>query len=76
MDEATASLDNLTEQELMQAINNAASGRTVIMIAHRLSTVRNCDQLYFLEEGRVEASGTYEELIKVHPEFRRMTVAV
>jgi len=42
------------------------------MIAHRLSTVRDCDQLFFLKESRLEAQGTYEELCAVHSDFQRM----
>lgn len=72
MDEATSALDNETENHVMQALEALKGDRTIIMIAHRLSTVRDCDQLFFLKEGRVEAHGTYDELCTLHSDFRRM----
>ena len=62
MDEATSALDNKTEDSVMQAIQNLKQDRTIIMIAHRLSTVENCDRLYFLTEGRLEGVGSFDEL--------------
>jgi len=70
LDEATSALDNLTEQAVMEAVNNLGGDITVIMIAHRLSTVRQCDQIYLLEQGELKASGTYEELLEKSSEFR------
>lgn len=70
MDEATSSLDNKTESLVMNALEILKKGRTFIMIAHRLSTVQQCDRLYFLEHGEVVASGTYEELKDEHIAFR------
>ena len=72
MDEATSALDNETENEVMRALESLKGDRTIIMIAHRLSTVRACDCLFFLKEGRLEAHGTYEELRALHGDFRRM----
>jgi len=72
MDEATSSLDNITERSLMQAMHRLKKERTVIMIAHRLSTVQDCDRLYFLRDGRIEAEGTYDELRERHSAFREM----
>ncbi len=72
LDEATAALDNATERRLMAAIEQAKSGRTLIMIAHRLSTVRNCDRIFFIKAGQVAAAGTYDELIDTCPEFREL----
>ncbi|MBS9475985.1 ABC transporter ATP-binding protein [Ancylobacter radicis] len=72
LDEATAALDNATERRLMAAIEEAKSGRTLVMIAHRLSTVRNCDRIFFVKAGRVAAVGTYDELIATCPEFREL----
>jgi ATP-binding cassette subfamily C protein len=72
MDEATSALDNETENEVMKAIDSLKGNRTLIMIAHRLSTVRKCNRLYFLKDGYIEASGTYEELKNIHSDFRRM----
>lgn len=72
MDEATSALDNETEGLVMQALRELQQNRTVIMIAHRLSTVRQCDRLYYLEDGRVAASGSYDELSRANARFRRM----
>jgi ABC-type bacteriocin/lantibiotic exporter with double-glycine peptidase domain len=63
LDEATSALDIHTEQVVMEAINHLSHAMTVILIAHRLNTLRQCDQIYLLEGGRVKASGTYQELI-------------
>jgi len=72
MDEATASLDNITESYVIQAIDRLRGDRTVIMIAHRLSTVRNCDLIFFLDKGKVVASGSYSQLLDSCPTFCRM----
>lgn len=72
LDEATSALDNLTEQAVMQAIDNLSNHITIILIAHRLSTVRQCDQIYLLERGTVAANGTFEELIRANGRFRSM----
>ena len=62
-DEATSSLDSLTEQSIMSALGQATRGRTSILIAHRLSTVVNCDQILVLESGRVAEQGTHQQLL-------------
>jgi ATP-binding cassette subfamily C protein len=72
MDEATSDLDNETESRVMDALNNLKENRTFVMIAHRLSTVRDCDQLFFLKKGRIVARGTYEELCAARKDFREM----
>jgi len=69
LDEATAALDNATEARLMAAVADARGGRTLIMIAHRLSTVRDCDIIYFLKAGQIIASGSYDELLSSSAEF-------
>jgi len=71
-DEATAALDNLTEHAVMDAVHALASRKTIILIAHRLSTVRDCDKIFYLQQGRVAAAGTYDELLAESPEFRRL----
>ena len=70
-DEATAALDNQTEREVTSAIAALHGTRTLIVIAHRLSTVQDCDRLVFLQGGRVAATGTYNELLG-NPGFRSM----
>ena len=57
MDEATSALDSLTEQAVMDAVNNLRNKITIILIAHRLSTVRQCDQIYLLDSGQLKAKG-------------------
>jgi len=72
LDEATSALDNLTEQAVMEAVNNLGQDITIILIAHRLSTVRQCDQIYLLDRGEVHASGTFEELTSSNQYFATM----
>ena len=71
-DEATSSLDNATEAEVTNAIEALHGLKTLIVIAHRLTTVQHCDRLVFLVDGRVSACGTFAELLQRSPEFRRM----
>jgi ABC-type multidrug transport system fused ATPase/permease subunit len=72
LDEATSALDNLTEQAVMEAIDILSYDVTIIMIAHRLSTVRRCDHIYLLERGEVTARGTYDELNASSKRFAAM----
>ena len=72
MDEATAALDNTTEREFMFALESMTEQKTMIMIAHRLSTVKNCDRLYLIKNGMVSDSGTYDELISKNKDFQIM----
>lgn len=72
LDEATSALDNLTERAVMDAVHNLGGKKTIIMIAHRLSTVRDCDVIFMLENGQVVAQGTYEALEETNDTFRRM----
>jgi ABC-type multidrug transport system fused ATPase/permease subunit len=69
-DEATSALDNTTEQSVMHAIDSLDRNLTVIMIAHRLSTVKRCDVIYELEMGRVVAQGSFDELLESSATFR------
>ncbi len=75
MDEATSALDNATEATVVAAVEALKGDRTIVMIAHRLSTVRRCDRIVFLKDGRVDAVGSYDELVAGHAEFARMTRA-
>jgi ATP-binding cassette, subfamily B, bacterial PglK len=72
MDEATAALDNETERSFMDSIELLSGELTVILIAHRISTVKNCDNIFFLSNGRLAASGTYDSLLSTNAEFRQM----
>jgi ABC-type multidrug transport system fused ATPase/permease subunit len=62
LDEATSALDTLTERGVMEAVEALHGAKTLVIIAHRLSTVANCDLLYRLENGRIEQSGSYAEI--------------
>jgi ABC-type multidrug transport system fused ATPase/permease subunit len=73
LDEATSALDNITEQSIMNAINNLGKEVTIILIAHRLSTVKNCDIIFLLEKGELKDQGTYEELSKSSALFKKMS---
>jgi len=72
LDEATSALDSATEQSVMNAIEELNSDLTILIIAHRLTTVRHCDIIVELENGRVVAQGTYEKLIECSASFRRL----
>lgn len=72
MDEATSALDNITERVVMEAVQNIRADKTVILIAHRLSTVKSCDTIFLLERGRLLAQGSYDELLAGNEVFRRM----
>jgi ABC-type multidrug transport system fused ATPase/permease subunit len=76
LDEATSALDNLTEQAVMEAVHNLGHEITIILIAHRLSTVRQCDQIYLLQRGEVKASGTYDQLVASSQQFAALAGGV
>jgi ATP-binding cassette, subfamily B, bacterial PglK len=75
MDEATSALDSRTEKYIIDSIDRLKKGRTIIIVAHRLTTVENCDTLYIIKDGTVNGSGSYEELIKNSNEFKQMVNA-
>jgi len=70
LDEATSALDNLTESAVMKEIHKIGNKKTVILIAHRLTTLKECDVIFLLNNGKLEAQGTYDELIKSNDQFR------
>ena len=70
-DEATSSLDNVTEQNVMNAVNKIGKDLTIIIIAHRLSTVKKCDKIFLLEKGELIGQGTFEELVQFNENFRK-----
>ena len=74
MDEATSALDNITERVVMEAVQNIRNDKTVILIAHRLSTVKDCDTIFLMEHGKLSAQGTYDELVASNETFRKMAV--
>jgi len=70
LDESTSSLDGKNEQMMREAIDKVAADRTLLIIAHRLSTVVDCDQIVVLEQGKVIGTGTHSELVKSTPLYR------
>lgn len=72
MDEATSALDNETEHKITQTINRISQEITVIIVAHRLSTVRNVDQLVYLSDGRIANKGTFKEVQAANEEFANL----
>ena len=72
LDEATSALDNLTEQAVMEAVHNLGHEITIILIAHRLSTVKACDIIFLLEKGELKAQGAFDELTQANERFRAM----
>ncbi|MEX1120683.1 MAG: ABC transporter ATP-binding protein [Balneolales bacterium] len=74
MDEATSALDNVTEKYVIEAIERLKGERTIIMIAHRLTTVMNSDKLYLMKNGKIYQQGTYDELAETSNDFRVMAL--
>lgn len=74
MDEATSALDNIIEKQIIEAIEELKGERTVIMIAHRLTTVMNCDKIYMMEQGWIVKEGTYDELMTYSEQFRSLAM--
>ena len=70
LDEATSALDNLTEKAVMDSLNNLSKNVTIILIAHRLSSVKKCDKIFLLDKGEIKNEGTFEELVKLNDSFR------
>lgn len=71
-DEATSALDNVTEQEVMAAINGLPGDKTILIIAHRLSTVKACDTILVLDQGRVVGQGGWDDLLSTNATFKRL----
>jgi ABC-type multidrug transport system fused ATPase/permease subunit len=71
LDEATSALDGETESNLTEAIRRLKGNVTVVMIAHRLSTVRQADKVFYMEKGEIVARGTFDEVRNLVPDFDR-----
>jgi ATP-binding cassette subfamily B protein len=69
-DEATSALDNQTEEQVIKAIDNLDSQKTVFLIAHRLTTVKNCDCIFVLKDGKIIDAGNYSQLLKHSDYFK------
>jgi len=72
-DEATSALDGITEKMIMEAIHDFSGKKTVIMIAHRLKTVKKCDYIFLMEEGKIIDEGSYNQLFLTNDKFKEMT---
>ena len=70
-DEATSALDHQTEREISETIESLHEDKTVVIVAHRLTSVMHCDRIYFMQGGRISDCGTFDELASRNPEFRR-----
>ncbi|WP_120500474.1 ABC transporter ATP-binding protein [Roseovarius sp. EL26] len=75
LDEATSALDNLTERAVMDAVRNIGHEKTIIMIAHRLSTVKACDLIFLMDKGQIIAKGTFDELLSENSHFKELASA-
>ena len=72
LDEATSALDSNTEKEVFNAIQNVAKSKTLIIIAHRLTTIKNCEKIYVIDNGMISGSGNYYELLENNKIFRKL----
>ncbi len=72
LDEATSDIDNITEEYITEAIQSLAGRKTLLIVAHRLTTVKRCDCICVLDSGSIVASGTFDELAATNPVFQRM----
>ena len=73
LDEATSALDGNTEKRIMESITSLSSKMTIIIVAHRINTVRNCNTIYFMENGKISDHGNYDELIRKNKSFEKLT---
>ena len=71
-DESTSSLDNFAQSKIQESIESMKGQHTIVIVAHRLSTIKNVDKIYFLEEGKIADSGTFDELFNTNEQFKKM----
>ncbi len=71
-DEATSALDNVTQMELQKSINNITNDYTMIIVAHRLSTIKDCNKIFVMDHGKIVGIGTHNELLKNNEIYRRL----
>jgi ABC-type multidrug transport system fused ATPase/permease subunit len=72
LDEATSALDNESQEKIKSAINDLKKEKTIIIVAHRLTTVMDCDRILFIDNNNVKADGTHKQLMKTCPEYKKL----
>lgn len=72
LDEATAFADPESEAQIQEAVSRLVQGKTLVVVAHRLATIQNAHQILVVDQGRIAASGTQEQLLRDCPLYRRM----
>ena len=72
LDEATSALDNISQNQIIKTLKNLRGDHTIVIVAHRLSTIVNCDRILFMEEGSIAAQGTHKELLESCPQYRKL----
>ena len=72
LDEATSAMDSITEELVMNALGSLKNKKTMIIIAHRLTTIKDCDIIYILEDGNIVDAGNFDELLATNLKFQRM----
>ena len=72
LDEATASLDSLSEKAIMKTVNFLGNNCTMIIVAHRLSTIKNCDRIFVFDKGSLVESGSHSQLLKNKSTYFKM----
>ena len=72
MDEATSALDNTTEMLIQSALDKLAKGRTTIVVAHRLTTIKNADEILVVSEGKILEHGSHEQLIEKAGAYKQL----
>lgn len=71
-DEATSALDNVTQNELQKSINNISDDYTIIIVAHRLSTIKDCNKIFVIDKGRIVGEGTHKQLLKNNDYYKKL----
>ena len=72
LDEATSALDSITEQQIQKAFNELSKGRTTLIIAHRLATIKDADRILLIDDGKVKECGTHQELIDLNGDYAKL----